>query len=294
MTGTDTVRINVRSCRIAWCLALFIVMGACSSTQSEESPAPNGDSPLTDAIVLEEVEVMRVEDGDSMVVLRQGIDEHVRLQGINAPERDECLGDEARSSLEALVGERPAIGLLDSGEAHNRDQYGRLLAHVFADGVYVNQRQIEIGHAIAMSTDQPFREEIFVAEEQAQTSEVGLWSPASCGGGPIPDLVIVRVDSNPPGPDDEAMNDEQVFIRNDGDERVDMHGFVLRDESTVNRYVFGTVVLEPDDEIAVASGCDPGGSSLAWCAESPIWNNAGDTALLLDPDGRVISAFRVR
>ncbi len=266
-------------------MAASVGVAACVPPGSEGGPP---DEPTDATMVLEEVEVVRVEDGDSLVVLRDGGEQRLRLQGINAPERDECLGDESRTSLSRLAGSHPAIAV--AGEV--TDQYGRHLVHLFAGGVYVNQRQVEVGHAIAMSVDHPFRAELFEAQKAAESSEVGLWSPASCGGGPIPKVTITDVVANPPGPDDRAIDEEIVTIRNDGPEPIDLTGFVLRDESTTHRYHFDGVSLDPGGEVTVASGCDPTRGRLAWCASTPVWNNQGDTVILLDRAGRIAALAR--
>ena len=47
--------------------------------------------------------VIDVQDGDSLVVAMNGIEERVRLIGVNAPEHDECFGPESASGLRELV-----------------------------------------------------------------------------------------------------------------------------------------------------------------------------------------------
>lgn len=33
-------------------------------------------------------------------------------------------------------------------------------------------------------------------------------------------------------------------------------------------------------------------AAITWCTDQPIWNNGGDTALLLDPAGRIVAVRR--
>jgi endonuclease YncB( thermonuclease family) len=267
------------------------------------NPSPSDPPPATDAttttistvdvgdIELVEVNVLDVADGDSLVVDLDGREERVRLLGINAPERDECLGDESRRALEEAVGDVVVLGL----EAESRDQFDRVLAHVFNGEGYVNLTQVRSGFAIIISFDHAFFDELTDAQTEAESDAVGVWSPDVCGGGPIPDIEITRIDENPPGPDEDALDLEVVEITNRSDIDVDLGGFILRDESTANRFEFprGTV-LGPGDTLEISTGCNPGDGRLAWCADGPVWNNGGDTALLLDPAGRVVDHLTYR
>ena len=50
-------------------------------------------------------------------------------------------------------------------------------------------------------------------------------------------------------------------------------------------------MLAPRDAVAVWSGCAVI-SGLAWCSDTPIWNNGGDSALLLSPAGNIVAHAR--
>jgi endonuclease YncB( thermonuclease family) len=245
---------------------------------------------LGDDILLVEVQVIHVDDGDSLQVVMDGVDERVRLLGINAPERDECLGDASRDQLEALVGDAVVLGL----EPVERDQFGRVLAHVFASDVYVNREQVANGLAIVFSDPNAFQAELIEAEQLAESDRVGMWAPDACGDRTDADGVeIVDIEPDPPGRDEDNLDGEYVLIANTSNTDVNLGGFVLRDESTANRYLFDSgFVLEAGAEVAVVSGCSPGSGELGWCADGPIWNNGGDSALLLDPSGRVVDHYR--
>ena len=256
-----------------------------------ESGAVDVGDLATSDIELVDVAVIHVDDGDSLVVEMNGREERVRLLGINAPERDECMGDVSRQALADMVGEAVALGL----EAERRDQFDRILAHVFTEDTYVNLAQVQAGLAIVISVDNTFIDELTDAQDTAESDAAGMWSPDVCGGGPIPGLEITRIDQNPPGPDEDALDLEIVEIANRSDDDADLSGFVLRDESTANRFVFpnGTV-LRAGESLEVSAGCDPPGNVLAWCADGPVWNNGGDTALLLDPAGRIVDHMGYR
>jgi endonuclease YncB( thermonuclease family) len=71
--------------------------------------------------------VRRVIDGDSLIVVLDGLgEEEIRLQGIDAPERDQPWGDEAADLLRERIQGRRVI-VTHVGE---RDRHGRLLADI--------------------------------------------------------------------------------------------------------------------------------------------------------------------
>ncbi|MBA2740989.1 MAG: thermonuclease family protein [Actinobacteria bacterium] len=99
-------------------------------------------------------EVDRVIDGDSLVVhlgIMPGKElhgEHVRLQGINAPELRHAGGPAARDYLRTLLPEGTPITLV----ASQMDKYGRLLARVvLADGRDAAEVLLAAGHAQPMA-----------------------------------------------------------------------------------------------------------------------------------------------
>lgn len=87
--------------------------------------------------------VARVVDGDTVEL---GNGEHVRIVGIDTPERGECGFAEAASNMERLVlGKR--VRLRPSDE--DRDRYGRLLRYVDVRGRDAGLDQLERGLAVA-------------------------------------------------------------------------------------------------------------------------------------------------
>lgn len=262
-------------------LAVSLVAATVAGCTVGGAPAPGREGEI---IAVE----VRVEDGDSLVATIEGVEERVRLAGVNAPERDECGGAEARAALSGLVGAGP-VRIVPAEPS--RDRYGRLLAHVFAGDALVNEALVAAGLAFAMTSEDRHADRILAAEERAITGRAGLWSPEACGAGPVPDVSIVAIEWDPPGPDDVALAEEYVVI--EAGEAVDLSGWVLRDESTVNRFVFppGTR-LGSGERIVVVSGCEPPPGTLGWCSDQPVWNNTGDAALLLHPSGRPVDRLR--
>ncbi|MDX1448254.1 MAG: lamin tail domain-containing protein, partial [Acidimicrobiia bacterium] len=223
--------------------------------------------------------------GDSLSVVPDGDLREIRLDGINAPEAGECLADRARERLAELVGDSVSI------EASGTDQFGRTLAWIHADGRLVNEVLVAEGLAIATS-DGERSDQLVDAETAARSDARGLWHPQACGTAAEVEVTILFTRPDPPGPD--SPDDEFVTIVNTSAVPADLSGFVLRDESSRNRLAIpdGTVVAA-GASLDVWTGCDPP-SGIGWCSTTPIWNNGGDSALLLSPSGNVVAHARYR
>ena len=97
-------------------------------------------------------EVARVIDGDTFV-LADG--ESVRLIGIDAPESLQPYGAKSKAFAERLLHGKSVRLEYDSRQ---RDKYGRILAYVFLDDLFVNAELIKEGCASAY-TQYPFKSE---------------------------------------------------------------------------------------------------------------------------------------
>ncbi len=246
---------------------------------------------LLTACTSEQAGVVRVIDGDTLVAARTGGEVTVRLIGINAPEHDECYGSEATLALRQLV-EGQSLTLVP--DADPTDRFGRALAYVYADDVFVNRVLVERGFALARpyTPNTAHQSELQAAMRRAQKAQLGMWGPSACG--PASSAVqISAVDYNPPGPDGQALNDESVTIRNDATSPVDVSHWILRDASSTNRFEIPSGFVVPAGRtLVIHTGCGQSNSSnLYWCADVPIWNNDADVAILYDDSGALVSSF---
>lgn len=132
-------------------------------------------------------EVVRVVDGDTIVVEIAGAQERVRLIGIDTPESVDprspvdCFGPEASAAAKELLPEGTSVRLVRDVEA--RDRYDRLLAYVYRvdDGTFVNLALAERGFA-EVATFPPnvaYTEDFVAAVAAARDQSLGLWG--SCG-----------------------------------------------------------------------------------------------------------------
>ena len=145
------------------------------------SPAPTpGVAPPAihpDRSRLEQAEVVKVVDGDTIDVRIGGQQERVRYYGIDTPERGDPCFSEATDRNKQLV----AQNVLLLPDARERDRYGRLLRYVFdASGASIDAELIAEGLAHAWRADGAYKGQMISLEAQAQSAGVGcLWSTAA-------------------------------------------------------------------------------------------------------------------
>jgi micrococcal nuclease len=277
---------------------ILLSLAACgpSEQQTANPPRSASESTLPAAATNppgDSAEVAHVFDGDSLeVLLDDGTRVELRLLGINAPEGDECYGNQARSALEEWLTDSKMTLVADDEEA---DQFGRVLRYVYVDGTNVNLAMIEAGNALAIQTghaqDQVFAE----TSDAAAAAGLGMWATDACGSDTdLPALAIVDYVYDPRGRDADNPNGEWVAIANTGTTPVAMEGWILRDESTQNRFRFpNEFSLKAGGEAVIHSGCGTDtASDLYWCASDPVWSNGGDTIVLQSPDGTIVARDR--
>lgn len=96
-------------------------------------------------------DVIRVVDGDTIVVNYNGIEEKVRFIGIDTPES--VHPDNNKNTEEGKKAAEYTTSLLNNKavrlefDVQQRDKYGRLLAYVYLDNVMVNKTLLEEGLA---------------------------------------------------------------------------------------------------------------------------------------------------
>lgn len=135
--------------------------------------------------------VISVPDGDS-IQLADG--RRVRLLGIDAPERNACLADEARERLSSLAkGKHVRLKQVVT------DNYGRQLANVIIEDFptwiaylthrtdpLLNRAMVREGLARFVYVTSPYYERIKDVQTQAKDAKRGIWSE-TCRSGPPKD-----------------------------------------------------------------------------------------------------------
>jgi micrococcal nuclease len=134
--------------------------------------------------------VTKVIDGDTLHIDKDGVDEKIRLIGINTPEtvdprtQVQCFGKEASNRMKELA-EGKIIRLEYDDSQSLRDAYGRLLAYVYLeDGQMLNRKMVVEGYAYEYTYLHPYKYQSEFRDLQniARTSGRGLWNPDTCEG----------------------------------------------------------------------------------------------------------------
>lgn len=276
--------------------------GAARSPGSPTEQAPSGEPDPTGTArpsapgegAEGEAQVLEVVDGDTIVARVDGQARRVRLVGVNAPESGECFAQQAARWLAERIEGRSVRLVADTSDV---DRYGRLLRYVELDGADVNEELVATGHALARRypPDDDRAETYERAQAVAQDRGAGMWSSeGGCRAAPADGVELsLLVQADAPGNDNDNLNGEWVDIRNVGEAEVDLSGWTVKDESASHRYVFDTPTsLRAGEVLRLRSGCGQDSRlERFWCiSDSAIWNNSGDTASLVDADGKVVAS----
>lgn len=129
--------------------------------------------------------VVRIIDGDTLVINTGSQDETVRLLNVDTPETKhpdkpvECLGPQATDFLRGLLPPGTEVGL--DFDQEREDQYGRTLAAVWTeDRTLVNAAIAKqgLGVAVLFEPNDKYYEPVQQAQAEAQKQERGLYDPA--------------------------------------------------------------------------------------------------------------------
>ena len=132
--------------------------------------------------------IVRVIDGDTIVIKINDKAETVRLIGINTPETVdprrpvECFGIEASNRAKEILSGK-SVRLEEDDLVGKRDKYGRLLKYIFLEnGTNFNKTMISEGYAYEYTYDLPYKyqSEFKQAEKEAKEMKKGLWAQGVC------------------------------------------------------------------------------------------------------------------
>jgi len=228
------------------------------------------------------VQVVEIVDGDTIRVRIGGEIYAVRYIGIDCPEKDEPLYEEATAANRQLV-EGQEVRL--EKDVSETDKYGRLLRYVWLGDVLVNAELVRQGlaEAVRYPPDVKYQALLQDAEAEARRAQRGLWRPKATRAptGPVVQIASLR----------EASEPEEVTIRNVGDAPQDMTGWYLVSVRGHQVYRFPAgFVLQPGESVTIYSGPGAGQAGGLFWTEEYVWNNREpDPAELYNAKGELVS-----
>ncbi|MHB1086587.1 MAG: thermonuclease family protein [Minisyncoccota bacterium] len=137
--------------------------------------------------------IVKVVDGDTIVVSIAGANTTVRLIGLDTPETVDprktvqCFGAEASAEMKKILSGQYVRLEMDPSQGE-KDKYGRLLAYVYApanvrpEGILLNIYMIEegFGHEYTYNIPYKYQTEFKTAEKTAREAKRGLWADGVC------------------------------------------------------------------------------------------------------------------
>ena len=205
--------------------------------------------------------LLRVIDGDTIVVSGNtiGNNTHIRMLGINTPEKKMPFSGEAANFLKQF--ENKTIFLLRDKE--DTDKYQRKLRYIFYEDRFINKEILENGFANAyMIEDLKYAEELKLAEKTARLNEKGIWIKsldvcASC-------IILNELNAT----------EEFFILENDCQFDCTLSGWFVKD---AGRNTFYLLPIGAGEEEKVFSKNN-----------KSIWNNAGDQFFMFDKGGLLV------
>ncbi len=172
---------------LALFLAISLSLTGCSNDLDSPAKEPVLESSETkksdQALPLEyeEAKVVRVVDGDTLVVNFQDKEEKLRLIGMDTPES--VHPNKSKNVPEGKIASDYVKDLVDGKDiklefdVEQRDRYGRLLAYVYLGNTMLNKHLLEIGYA-KLATFPPnvkYVEDFKELQKNARENQEGFW-----------------------------------------------------------------------------------------------------------------------
>ena len=126
---------------------------------------------IADALV---AVIIAVADGDTLTAKIEDKVVKIRLAEIDAPEKLQLFGPQARASLVKLCLNKPA-----TVRPINTDRYGRTVAHVVCAGTDAATWQVTNGAAWVYVRYAPKKSPLYALEADAKAAGKGLWQEPS-------------------------------------------------------------------------------------------------------------------
>ena len=114
--------------------------------------------------------VIRVSDGDTILIQSGSQKIRVRMYGIDAPELKQKYGEESKKYLEKRIMDKNV-----DIKVINQDQYGRKVGKVFYKNKDINLEMLETGNAWFYEYHAKHEKDYRKAFKNAKEEKLGLW-----------------------------------------------------------------------------------------------------------------------
>ncbi|MEM7772292.1 MAG: thermonuclease family protein [Cyanobacteria bacterium P01_A01_bin.37] len=168
---------------LPWSFLLILLALKIQTSRTTDNPAATATATPTSSTTADlwRVKDGSIYDGDTLRMVRGSEELKIRFCGIDAPEKDQALGVEARDHLRSLVAQGDGSVMVVPIE---EDRYGRTVAELFiplADGseIFLNGQMVTDGYAYhyeQYSDSCPNQFVLVEGEAIAQSSRVGVWA----------------------------------------------------------------------------------------------------------------------
>jgi micrococcal nuclease len=141
-------------------------------------PAAAGASCVPASNERQTAKVVKITDGDTIIVEIDGQEFHLRYIGVDTPETGDPGGSAATEFNRSLVEGKTVTLVKDTSEV---DRYDRLLRYVFVGDVFVNNELVRAGYASSGSwpPDTACDSQFSKTFQTAKANMVGLWLPTA-------------------------------------------------------------------------------------------------------------------
>jgi len=236
----------------------------------------------------ESISIGRVIDGDTF----EFNDTKYRLMGINTPEKNEYLYEQAKEFLKGFESNTITF------EFFELDKYERKLGYIHFQGIVLNELIIRQGLAtVYYYQEDKFTKQLLKSESIAREKEIGLWerSKEECGRC----IVISKIESGK-GRNDCSPGNESVIISNFCTIDCSLNEWKIKDSAT-HIYEFSNTSVIPKGKILTlynGEGTDVPENGIFFWNNKPagacysLWNDAGDNAFMRDKNGLLVSFYR--
>jgi endonuclease YncB( thermonuclease family) len=215
--------------------------------------------------------VERVIDGDTIVVDNNT---HVRLLGINTPEKNEFYYQEAKDFLNNLTLNKTIK--LEYGK-EREDLYGRTLAYIILDGKNINIEQVRNGFAnLYIYNNDKYTSELRQAWNECIAKEINLCEKSNDECADCIELKELNV------------KNQTAVLHNNCSFDCSLAGWNIKDEGRKN-FFFPNFILKQNKEVKIIVGNKTDSENvLYWTGKDYVWTSTGDTLFLRDEKGGLV------